>query len=371
MTGFIRSLQSQSVTWRGEPIPVTHSVDIADYELILEQGLNEDGGSVTIAGKLDFDPTGMALYVPSLCGDVPFQVSSQSNSNETSTTLSLMDFTAPADGLYDGSEPWGNSFSYWLDIIFQFRSIIAAKEGMDIYSSAGWSDSIWRTALGDYLDNHVPALEDLQEEERYFSKGKILRWLRSVGVSLNPNTASGSLIMAPELEEISDPVSIVFGDGHSYLISEEFNDDIVSRAVVNEIQYYLAEDGTVFDRSQWLNHDYDQIRGRSVARYDASLNTDEKRIAAAQEIFNENKREHKIVFLSDKKLHFRQPVRLKLSRFILDTVITTVRVKSSDNRYEYTCGELPGTLSEIIKSNRWSYNRRLPTAPRKGQLVLI
>ena len=48
-----------------------------------------------------------------------------------------------------------------------------------------------------------------------------------------------------------------------------------------------------------------------------------------------------------------------------------VTIKSGDDRYYYTCGELPQTAAQHIKANSWSYGKRLPHNPYVGQLAFV
>ena len=78
-----------------------------------------------------------------------------------------------------------------------------------------------------------------------------------------------------------------------------------------------------------------------------------------------------VEFASDKVFHLNQPVRLMLERGILNTAISKVTIKSKDDRYYYTCGDLPQTAAQHIKANSWSYGSRLPHNPYAGQLAFI
>lgn len=181
------------------------------------------------------------------------------------------------------------------------------------------------------------------------------------------------------------PIPIVFGDGHSEIISQKYDDtNIVSFITLfafrrvsssggilydefKRIKYFLTEDMNITDDESL------QCQGQSAEISLEGLKTTditwEQGLEYVQDEFLKNEWKHKVEFASDKIYRLGQPVRLVLDRGILDTTISSVYKKSSDNRYIYTCGDLPLTASEQIKDNSWSYGRRLPLNPIKGQLA--
>lgn len=181
------------------------------------------------------------------------------------------------------------------------------------------------------------------------------------------------------------PIPIVFGDGHSEVISQKYDDENVVSFITlfawrlisqsssashweyKRIKYYLTEDANITDDESL------QCQGQSTEVSLEGLKTTDitwqQGLEYVQDEFLKNKWEHKVEFASDKIYRLGQPVRLVLDRGILDTTISSVYKKSTDDRWLYTCGDLPLTASEQIKDNSWSYGRRLPLNPVKGQLA--
>lgn len=164
---------------------------------------------------------------------------------------------------------------------------------------------------------------------------------------------------------------IYFKDGHSFIVSESYNADVISAVCLqdgnsHQYKYFLNSALEV------VNDSTQQIQGRIEYKIsDTNLPNWDSGKTKANEMFEDNKWEHKVEFKSDKVYHVGQAIRLFLERATLDTAIDKVWLESGDNLYHYSCGDLPTTASEKIKANGWTYAKRLPANPYVGQLVFM
>lgn len=167
---------------------------------------------------------------------------------------------------------------------------------------------------------------------------------------------------------------IITGDGHTELLSESYSNDVVSHVFV-----YTKSTSGLLSCDCYLNADQtatldrrEQIPGKSTSLLlETPIKNEAVALDAAAGVFAANSYQHKIEFASDLRLSMGQPVKMLLSRGVLDTAVSSVVKKSGDNRYYYTCGDLPVTATDNIKASAWKYGRRLPTQPRKGQLFIL
>ena len=141
--------------------------------------------------------------------------------------------------------------------------------------------------------------------------------------------------------------------------------------------YILRNNGTVVINTNRTT-DPDQAKGTAITLVKSYGNTSKSRSTIlnevkvlAEEEFTKNSYSHKAEFYSDKRFYLGQHIRLMFDDFSFDTAISRVMLESTDDRYHYFCGDLPVTASEQIRDNSWSYGKRLPLNPRKGQLVIV
>ena len=190
--------------------------------------------------------------------------------------------------------------------------------------------------------------------------------------SFEYGSAYADLFVCGDKLDYSTPEPVFFDDGHTFLKSESYNEtNFVSRAVffstTNPSQkktYYLNSSGTV---SHELS---DQVKGTEYTTVLGSALTDAICEPLAQEIFDKNTVSHRIEFESDKELHLGQPVKLMLKRGTLDTTISCVKIKSGNNRFYYTCGEMVTSVSDRLRVYNWKYGSRTPKTGTKGSLFI-
>lgn len=393
MIGYIRDPK----TWAA-----VKTVTVADYELPLETAQGETG-KATILGQLDGDYSRYLLSLENM--EYIFKITGQQSGDRLQTTLTLADSIGILEGMrvlrYDGP----HDFMLPGDICRLVRSwpgIGAFGEPSNNLPSPDTplpkytylnsaparvfvtAETISRieaaiTARSIPLENCIETVNDAQ----YFGiPEQLLRALRQYGFSVNISKGMAGTVetLLVDIDDASQAAQVIAtGDGHTEVLSEAYTEDICSAVYValNGIApvgdadvRYLTASGTVSQNVA------DQVPGYASTAYieSPSGNVQERDAqidAAAAEIFAKNTRGHKIEFASDKVLHIGQPVRLMLSRGVLDTVISKVMKKSGDTRYQYTCGELPVTAAEMIRADNITYASRLPNHPRKGQLFIL
>lgn len=197
----------------------------------------------------------------------------------------------------------------------------------------------------------------------------------STGSRVRRNESGRSLLLSFSEHNNYSATPIYFNDGHGFLQSESYDGDVCSAYIgipsspsswppylVSNFRFYLNAN------MQTVQTYADQINGYTKVELCASSAVASENAAAA---FAANSWKHKVEFASDKVYHLNQPVRLMLERGVLNTAISKVVIKSNDERYFYTCGELPQTAAQHIKANSWTYGQRLPHNPYKGQLVFV
>lgn len=368
-----------------------NKVDITDYSLPIEtaQAVN---GSVTIPQNTSFNANRMVLYIPSLA-DRYFKISNTEQKTENQTKLNIAD---EAELLTDNF--WGRTTTLATDFMNVFKAIFTTYGSVNIYDAgqyaphfvgertdpSAWSADVWNRLSQIPLD--LTEFCDLQKGTGcYGSCASLLRIAARYGIishvkavnyrpSLGIKSYRYSFEIEPVTLESDTVVPIFFNDGHSEIKSETYdNSNILSALWVfgtgGSKVFYLKNDLSVGTNSA------EQMPGSfglldTDAVIPSSSQMESILMPYAQEEFAKNSYGHKIEFYSDKVLHLGQPVKLALNRGILDTAISKVMLTSADERYLYTCGELPTTATDLITASSWKYGQRLPLKPRKGQLYI-
>lgn len=393
MIGYIRDPR----TWEE-----VKTVTVTAYELPLETAQGETGRAVII-GQLDAD---YSRYIFSVDGfEHVFKISGQQSGDRLQTTITLADSIGLLEGMrvlrYDG----GHDIMLPGDICRLSRS----WDGMGVFGEPSPNLPSPDTPIPKqtYL-NSAPArvfvtaetigsieaaitarsiplencIEKVNDSQYFVIPEQLLRALRQYGFSVNISKGMAGTVetLLVDITDATRAAQIIpTGDGHTEALSESYTEDICSAVYVavngraltdGEHVRYLAADGTISTSSA------DQVSGYASTAYVENPSGNYQELlaqidAAAAEVFAQNTKSHKIEFASDKELHIGQPVRLMLSRGVLDTVVSKVTIKSGDTRYQYTCGELPVTAAEMIRADNITYASRMPNHPRKGQLFIL
>lgn len=180
-----------------------------------------------------------------------------------------------------------------------------------------------------------------------------------------------SLVDRPDF---SVPVPIFFNDGHSSVISEDYDEkEVVSKITVFQKDgsdwwsFYLNAEGRA-------DADYhNQVQGaESYIRTDSNTTSSVEARDMCQMEFDNNAAvsSHKVEFWSDKELRIGTPVKLMLERGVLDTVISKVSITSTDKRFKYSCGDIPTSIVDRLQTFKWSYGSRVPMNAKRGSLFV-
>lgn len=368
MIAFIRNPR----TWQA-----VKTVTATAYELPIESAQG-DTGTVTLAGQLEGN---YSRYMLSFEDSAEiYKILGQRTGNQYETVLTIGDWITATENELSAvnnqyiSDEINGAFVFGSTAAIAtggFNSATTTRGGFAPATIAGNVIGV-SASIRNYIDAlHIPATEahaivELSSQKLY-NYGDVLRALQRHGVKLTARMAnSANLVYTVDIGDNTTPV-IPFADGHSELLTENYNDDKCTCVVVITSSnvfypYYIDDAGTL------CNKDEQSGGYTTMVAYDSAQYQDMQQQALA--IFAQNRNEHKIEFASDKVLHIGQNVRLILPRGVLDTSVNKVVKKSNDTRYYYTCGELPVTASDKISSDAWGVTTRLPDNPKKGTLYI-
>lgn len=371
---------------------VVRSVNVTDYDLPLECYSGESG-SVTFEGKSKQDYSQYLFRLDVL--DTMWKIKEAETGDALSTKLAVTDVTGVLDGAYTSPHFDNSIYSTTLTETLA-NNIIGIGRNI---TSGGW-DVQRNRYMYPYIQNGGVTMPTLlapaalkTADYLLFSKNlsgerqvvtdlyKLATDLVACGavlkLTIGARRQGGSTIgraLLPSFTEAANysvATPVYFKDGHSYLLSESYDGDVCSCYIglpsspsifPQQFTYYLDEN------MQVVQNKAEQINGYTKAEI-VSDNADA--LTKATAAFGQNQWKHKVEFASDKVFHLNQPVKLMLERNVLNTAISKVTIKSGDDRYYYTCGELPQTAAQHIRANSWSYGKRLPHNPYIGQLAFV
>lgn len=367
-------------------------VTITSYSLPFDTIVGASGQCVVTG-----DATGYDLYALSL-DDFPnvlFFIEKSTYANGL-TTLTVRDISGFFNGLFSTNYTWdysgGTNFH---DII----RISAGEKDASVQSPA--VSMVFTDDAENYVAQLTPDLVQFaySEDIRYNACDYIAlyRWLRAHGLTVSYWVDFGGtrydetqyllrllFDLAPSQEK-----TIVFGDGHSELISKSFESKVISSVEFFSLYYggntrgyaVLYSDGTINILPIGDAIDNNQMAGQVCAKFydfssDRTINTrakceEETKNKIIEEVFSLNEESHKIEFASDIDIKCGEMINLVLDDRILHTSPTTVMVKSNDNRKHYICGEMQVTATDKLRLGTCEVSKTLPLRPYKGQIVLI
>lgn len=370
---------------------VVRSVNVTDYDLPLECYSGESG-SVTFEGKSKQDYSQYLFRLDVL--DTMWKIKEAETGDSQSTKLAVTDSTAILDGAIASPHFPNTYYSADLDSTGIVLAIIGnyklgnitnadVQRGKYIYPYIGCSSVALPNILtgaglktADYLLYNKNVSGDRQVVTDLF---KLITDLVSLGANVTfsigdratHQTGRSLLLTITERTGYSIATPIYFHDGHSYLLSESYDGDVCSCYIglpsspsvfPQQFTYYLDENMQIVQDKSYQINGYTKIE---------TVSDNADALDKATAAFGQNQWKHKVEFASDKVFHLNQPVKLMLERNVLNTAISKVTIKSGDDRYYYTCGELPQTAAQHIKANSWSYGKRLPHNPYVGQLAFV
>ncbi len=143
---------------------------------------------------------------------------------------------------------------------------------------------------------------------------------------------------------------IIYNNNTAEVVEQAHDNNAASKVSV------IAADGTIADYyiSKWgeIKTDIepsDRLQGKWL--YVKAGDDEDSRLTAVR-TFQKNRGSHKVEFLSTEKYHVHDTVEMyweggpKYGENILE--ITCVRISADDNRYHYTCGDMPVTLTDRV-----------------------
>lgn len=140
----------------------------------------------------------------------------------------------------------------------------------------------------------------------------------------------------------------VFDTSLFQLVTRTHDRDIISKVSVvhtdtgnTAMNYYLKSNGAITP----IVPD-ERVPGKWVS---VPYNDSETAMATARKEFEKNRDTHKIEFYSKEKFDLLDPVTMRMGGDIETYPITCIRKSSADDRYLYTCGDMPITLTDKVK----------------------
>lgn len=354
-------------------------VDIISYELPYElsQGYT---GRVTVAGNPGAD---YSYHIIRIDGKLYHIKSSDSTDGKKTTLVIGDDASIYDDVLAFCNFPNYNAWSLFNEVFpsqegvlsraaaanygrpHQYKSIVSAE-----------AEAFLRTVPVDLESLRFDGIDDRPTEPKHpINVGKLMRYIRFAGVNVTYSLDS-RFVIAECTEVVPNvPVPIFDKDGHSNILTADFNNNATSYVLVQGRDNFI--NNYEFMNVEGVAVAYNAVplpvptrKGHTAYPQDLTVTTlDAARVVAQAEI-DKDTFAHKIVFESDKILHLGQPVIVCLERGNYRSLISSVIKKSGTDWLQYTCGDLPITASEMIRDNAWTYDN-IPKNPRRGQLVFV
>lgn len=125
-----------------------------------------------------------------------------------------------------------------------------------------------------------------------------------------------------------------------------------SRDIISKVSVINPETGanTDFYLSAWgqavTTPPSDRIAGKWIS---VAYNDKEPAIDTAKKEFEKNQDTHKVEFYSKLQFGLLDPITMRMGDAVETYQITCIRKSSADDRYLYTCGDMPTTLTDKIK----------------------
>lgn len=125
-----------------------------------------------------------------------------------------------------------------------------------------------------------------------------------------------------------------------------------SRDVVSKVSVVVADTGTTLDfyLTPWgtagTQAPAERVAGKWIS---VAYNDKEPAIDTAKKEFEKNQDTHKVEFYSRLQFNLLDPVMMRMGDAVEIYRITCIRKSSSDDRYLYTCGDMPTTLTDKIR----------------------
>lgn len=163
---------------------------------------------------------------------------------------------------------------------------------------------------------------------------------------------TGDFLKVEVTHQDSTTRKIDFSDNGYSLIKETYSADSIgmvnccvwdeSTQTLTETAWYLKSDGTVTK----IMPDPIEVYGARKTLYVGAKDDQEQK--ALDEI-SKVKYSHRIEFSSQRQMNFYDLLELRINGRVLNSYISSVRIKSDSNRFFYTSGEMRTKLTDKIK----------------------
>ncbi len=183
-------------------------------------------------------------------------------------------------------------------------------------------------------------------DDTIFVMCNYLRKVSQRGVKIKISLAGNGTGVAVDISTINTPKqTLIMGDGHSQLVSQDFSSNITSKVtvVIGGVNnyYYLQADGSISTTAP---------SPRIAGKWETIvLREDGDALEEATKIFEKNSAALKIEFYSDKLLEYCAPVTIVADGHVSDANISFIGISSDDYRYHYIAGDMPVTLLDKLK----------------------
>ena len=207
-------------------------------------------------------------------------------------------------------------------------------------------------------DTSTPFAAPTLNNEQMFSLTSYLQQINSVFFDSDGSVAQFGVVcdftdagstLRIDIRKIGSRTRHAFFDNNRFaLISQAHDDSLAAKVTI------LAADGTTTDcyLMSWggvSTAPQADLRVRGKWLYAQEVE-DETAINTARKIFASNRGDHKVEFYSTEEFALHEIVMMRLEGYAepQSYEITCIRISSSDERYRYTCGDMPTTLTDNV-----------------------
>ena len=276
-------------------------------------------------------------------------------------------------GIIDGAEP---------DTV-ENKTVLTIKDILHIFNDNwGWVSDIFTNAPEFEIYNIIEmyrSLSDSMTTERPFLRANMLSWIppyigpdmekgmynakdfiykalrsRNVFTECIPWKENLAEILRVDIQTKVSPTHKIDLSSSEYTVTKEvitnnpislvecavWYEDSVELVVTD---WFVKKDGTV---TSIRPADVDRIDGARTVIY-VSASDDQQ--AKVIDLLTKNKYSHRIEFNTQRKMDFYDLLQIRRRGEVINSYISSVRIKSGSNRYFYTSGEMRTSLTDKLK----------------------
>lgn len=234
----------------------------------------------------------------------------------------------------------------WNQLFYQFR------QNDDEFVAMPYLNMVYNAEETEFIEPEV-------DDNQMYNLKTYLQQINSVAFA-----GAGTVMEAGvncEFSDLSDLLSVQikkitpkrqtahFNNNRFELIDQAHDNTVIGKVSIilldgsGTVNYYLENSGAVSDTSTPAK----RVRGKWVYAKEVENETP---LITAYKVFRGNEGSHKVEFFSTEKYSAHDTVEMLLEgRDEPDTFeISCVRISSDDERYRYTCGDMPVTLTDRV-----------------------